>query len=93
VYKKELATFVLILSEGKWASFSHLISHCICLAEKCGGKTDREVSSSSLRRRCSLPLLPARTTAFPTILSENERKLGENERKLSETERNDEPLA
>ena len=70
-----------------------LISHCICLAEMCGGEIDREVSSSSLRRRCSLPLLPARITAFPTILSKNERKLGENERKLSETERNDEPLA
>ena len=70
---------------------SHLISHCICPAEKCGGKIDREVSSSSQRRCCSLTLLPARTTAFPTILSKNERKLGENERKLSETERNDEP--
>ena len=84
---------MLILSEEKWASFSHLISRCICLAEKCGGKIDREVSSQSLQRHCSLPLLPARTAAFPTILSENERKLGENERKMSENERNDEPLA
>ena len=72
------------MSKEKVDIIFHLISRCIWLAEVCGGKIDREVSSSSLRRRCSLPLLPAHTTAFPTILSENERKLGENERKLSE---------
>ena len=84
---------MLILSKEKVDIIFHLISWCICLAEMCGGEIDRDVSSSSLQRHCSLPLLSARTADFPTILSENGRKLGETERKLSENERNDEPLA